>query len=73
RLEVKPKLLVLNKILREDVAERLGVADMQKRYLDTVRSHGVNYALVEHLGKPTESLRDIAELEGKIQTFKSSH
>ncbi|MEM1537941.1 MAG: hypothetical protein QXQ28_04100 [Candidatus Nezhaarchaeales archaeon] len=70
KLKVKPRLLLLNKILNEEAAGRLGVSDTQKRYIDTIRSHGVSYALVEHLGRPTESLMDVAELEGKVKVFK---
>jgi len=70
KLKIKPRLLVLNKVLREEVAEKLGVSDMQKRYLESIRSRGVSYALIEHLGKPTESLTDVAELEERVRVFK---
>jgi arsenite-transporting ATPase len=69
RLGNRPKLLVLNRVLPDGVARELGVLDLQRRSLEELASYGVRYAVVEHLGRPTESLADIEELEGRIRVF----
>ncbi|MCX8195696.1 MAG: ArsA family ATPase [Acidilobaceae archaeon] len=67
RMGVRPKLLVLNRVLPEDVAKRLGVLEAQKKYEEQLKGYGVSYALVEHLGKPTEGLEDVEQLASKIR------
>lgn len=69
RIRNKPKLLVLNKVLPDSVARELGVLEFQRSSLEELASYGVRYAVVEHLGRPTESLADIEELEGRIKVF----
>lgn len=70
KMGVKPKLLVVNKILPESVARELGLLDEQKRFVNEIDNYGVNYMLVEHLAKPTESLEDVLALRGKVKVFK---
>jgi len=69
RIRNKPKLLVLNKVLPDSVARELGVLEFQRSSLEELASYGVRYAVVEHLGRATESLADIEELEGRIKVF----
>ena len=69
RIRNRPKLLVLNKVLPDRVAQELGVLEFQRRSLKELASYGVRYAVVEHLGRPTESLSDIEDLEGRIRVF----
>lgn len=69
RVRNRPKLLVLNKVLPDSVARELGVLEFQRGSLEELASYGVRYAVVEHLGRPTESLADIEELEGRVRVF----
>ncbi len=69
RVRNRPKLLVLNKVLPDSVARELGVLEFQRRSVEELASYGARYAVVEHLGRPTESLADIEELEGRIRVF----
>lgn len=70
KLGVRPKLLVLNKVLPDKVAEELGLLSMQWNFFDELRSFGIGYAVVEHLGKPTENISDIKALRNKIRVFR---
>ena len=67
RIGNKPKLLVLNRVLPDDVAEKLGVLEFQRKSLEEIASYGVRHIVIEHLGRPTESLKDVEELEGKVR------
>ncbi|MEM4750274.1 MAG: TRC40/GET3/ArsA family transport-energizing ATPase [Sulfolobales archaeon] len=69
-LGVRPKLLVLNKMLPNDLASELGQLEMQQKFLDELKSFGVSYAAIEHLKKPTENIYDIEILKDKIRVFK---
>lgn len=69
-LSVKPKLLVLNKVLPDDLARELGQLEMQQTFLDELKSFGVSYAVIEHLKKPTEGISDIEMLKSKVKVFK---
>ncbi|MCS7099562.1 MAG: ArsA-related P-loop ATPase [Sulfolobales archaeon] len=70
KLGVEPSLLVLNKVLPEELAAKLGVLDMQRSYLEELKSFGVSCAVIEHLGRPTESIHDIKALRGRVRVFK---
>ncbi len=70
RLGVRPKLLVLNKVLPEGLAAALGQLDAQRGFLEELRSYGASYALVEYLGRPTESISDIRELRNKVRVWR---
>lgn len=69
RIRNRPKLLVLNKVLPDSIAQELGVLEFQRRSMEELASYGTRYAVVEHLGRPTESLADIEELEGRVRVF----
>ncbi|MEM2006303.1 MAG: ArsA-related P-loop ATPase [Sulfolobales archaeon] len=69
-LGVRPKLLVLNKVLSDDLASELGQLKMQQDFLNELKSFGINYAVIEHLKKPTESVSDLELLKRKIRVFK---
>jgi arsenite-transporting ATPase len=69
RVRNKPKLLVLNKLLPDHLARELGVLEAQRRSLEEVASYGARYVVIEYLGRPTESLRDIEELEKRVKVF----
>ncbi len=66
----KPKLLVLNRVLPESIASELGVLELQRRYIEEIASYGVKWIIIEHLGRPTENIRDIEELEGRIRVLE---
>lgn len=70
RLGVRPKLLVLNRVLPERLAAELGQLVMQRSFLEELRSLGVSYAVIEHLGRPTEGLSDIRELRSRVRVWK---
>ncbi|MEN2998972.1 MAG: ArsA-related P-loop ATPase [Acidilobaceae archaeon] len=67
RMRVKPKLVVLNRVLPEDVALRLGLLEAQKRYMKQIEALDINHAIIEHLGKPTERLEDVDMLREKVR------
>lgn len=67
RMKLKPKLVVLNRVLPEDVAMRLGLLEAQRRYLKHIEALEINHAVVEHLERPLEALEDVDELERKIK------
>ncbi|MEM0196041.1 MAG: TRC40/GET3/ArsA family transport-energizing ATPase [Sulfolobales archaeon] len=69
-LGVKPRLLVLNKVLPDNIAFELGQQEMQKDFLKELGSFGISYAVIEHLRKPTENMSDIEALKTKIKVFK---
>lgn len=69
-LGVKPRLLVLNKVLPDSIAFELGQQEMQKDFLKELGSFGISYAVIEHLRKPTENMSDIEALKTKIKVFK---
>lgn len=69
-LGVRPKLLILNRVLPDNVATELGLLDIQRSFLEELKSFGVSYAVIEHLRKPTESLSDIEVLRDRIRVFK---
>ncbi len=62
RLGNAPKLLVLNKYLPEGLAREMGVLETQERYLSELKSMGAPVMVVEYLGRPTRSIRDVYEL-----------
>ncbi len=70
RLGVDPKLLVLNKVLPEGLAAGLGQLGVQRRSLEELKSFGASYAVVEHLGRPTESISDIKELRSRVRVWR---
>ncbi|MCX8184752.1 MAG: TRC40/GET3/ArsA family transport-energizing ATPase [Sulfolobales archaeon] len=70
KLSVKPKLLILNKVIPDELAAKLGVLAIQQNFLEELKSFGVSYAVIEHLGRPTENLSDIKALKEKIKVFK---
>lgn len=70
KISVKPKVLVLNRILPVQVASALGLVELQERYISEISSFGVSYLLVEHMNKPTETLEDILALRERIMVFR---
>lgn len=69
-LGVRPKLLVLNRVLPDGLAAELGLLDIQRNFLDEVKGFGISYAVIEHLRKPTESIADIKMLRDMIKVFR---
>ncbi len=61
-LGAKPKLLVLNKVLPEDVAVKLGVYNQQRKYIEEVKSMPYNSIMIEYLSKAPSKLDDIVKL-----------
>ena len=66
RLGVEPKMLILNRVLREELAKQMGVDKHQMEYINRLRSMGIPAIAIEYLGKPTKSLDDVLELEKHI-------
>jgi len=61
-LGTKPKLLVLNKVFPRDVAEKLGVAEQQSKYIEEIRSMPYNSVVIEYVTNPPSSLEDVNKL-----------
>lgn len=67
KLGTGPKLLFLNRILPDEIAERLGVGEAQRKYISQLLSYGARCALVEHIGRPTENFKDIEEVAKRVR------
>lgn len=66
KLGTKPKLLVLNRVLPEPVAHELGYLNLQKQAIAEIESLGRPYALIEYLGRPTDTFNDVLTLREKV-------
>ncbi len=67
KLGVLPRVLVLNRYLPEDSARELGVLEAQRRFVEELKGLMLPLVIVEYLGRPTSSMRDIYELMGKVR------
>ncbi|MEM4487605.1 MAG: ArsA-related P-loop ATPase [Desulfurococcaceae archaeon] len=70
RLGVKPRLLVLNKILPQDIASRLNVEDAQNQYISEISKLSTSYMLIEYLGSSPETLQDVLKMREKSRLYK---
>lgn len=68
RLNSNPRLLVLNRYLPENVAARLGILETQRRYIEELKGLNLPLIIIEYLGRPTSTLRDIYELMSKVRS-----
>jgi len=62
-LRVKPKLLVLNKVLPKEVAVKLGVYEQQIKYVNEVGSMPYKSIMVGYLSNAPSKLDDIVKLK----------
>ncbi|MEM4434019.1 MAG: TRC40/GET3/ArsA family transport-energizing ATPase [Thermosphaera sp.] len=67
KLNTSPKILVLNKILPAEVADRMGLREQQEAIMSELSSYNIPLLSISYLGRPTESLEDIAELENLVK------
>lgn len=70
KLGTRPRLLVLNRVLSEDSARELGYLDVQNKFVADIESMGVTYALIEYLGRPTETFGDVLALRGRTRVYR---
>lgn len=70
KIGIKPKLVVLNKILPEVIASKLNVVDIQRQYITEISKLDISYALIDYLGIPPEKLQDVIKLKERTRVFK---
>ncbi len=69
KLRAKPKMLVLNRVLPLEMAERMGLKNQQENIITELSSYRIPMILIKYLGKPTESIDDIRKLEDLIKVI----
>lgn len=67
KLNVKPSLLVLNKIMPEDVAVKLGILEQQREAVEEVSSMGYKTIAISFMDRQPSSLEDVIRLRKFIQ------
>ncbi|MDM7275021.1 MAG: ArsA family ATPase [Thermoprotei archaeon] len=70
RLNVKPRLLVLNKALPDYVARELGVLEFQESVVEELKSMEYKSVMLEYVNKQLSSLSDVVELRKLVSVIR---
>ncbi|MEM0046760.1 MAG: ArsA family ATPase [Fervidicoccaceae archaeon] len=62
-LSVQPKLLVMNRVLPKDIAEKLGTIEEQNNIIEEFSSIPIKSIMIPHLGIHPSKLEDIVKLK----------
>ncbi len=67
KLDVKPKLIILNKVLPEDIAAKLGVLEQQKKAIEELSQMKYKSMIAGFMDRQPSSLEDVVELRKFIR------